>query len=55
MSTNEVGISDFFWAKNRQMANFIFKMGKIGFFWVFKSPNFDKKLQKSNKILQMLH
>jgi hypothetical protein len=23
MSTNEVGISDFFWAKNRQMANFI--------------------------------
>jgi hypothetical protein len=54
MSTHEVGIGDFFWAKNRQMANFIFKMAKIGFFWVFKSPNLDKKVEKSNKILQML-
>jgi hypothetical protein len=35
MSTHEVGISDFFWAKNRQMANFIFKMAKIGCFLGF--------------------
>jgi len=55
MSTHEVGISDFFGAKNRRMANFIFKMAKIGFFWVYKSPNLEKKLGKSNKILQMLH
>jgi hypothetical protein len=41
-----------FWAKNRQMANFIFQNGEN---WVFKSPNFDKELEKSNKILQMLH
>jgi hypothetical protein len=55
MSTHEVGVNDFFGAKNRQMANFIFKMAKIGFFWVFKVSKFRKKLEKSKTILPMLH
>jgi hypothetical protein len=56
MSTHEVGISDFFGAKNRQMANFIFKMAKIGVFFGFLSRQIStKKLEKSNKILQMLY
>jgi hypothetical protein len=43
MSTHEVGISDFIWAKNRQMANFIFKMAKIGDFLGFSSRQISTK------------
>jgi hypothetical protein len=38
------------------MANFIFEMAKIWVFWGFQVAKIStKKLEKSNKILQMLH
>jgi len=56
MSTHEVGISDYFLGEKPSNGEFYFQnTKKKGVFWVFKSPNFEKKLEKSNKILQMLH
>ncbi len=56
MSIHEVGIRDFFGAENRQMANFIFKMAKIGCSLGFLSRQIStKEVEKSNKILQILH
>jgi hypothetical protein len=55
MSTYEVGISDFFGRKIVKWQILFSKWRKLGVFWVLKSPNFNKKLEKSNKILEMLH
>ncbi len=55
MSTHEVGISNYFLGEELSNGEFYFQNGEIGVFWVFMSPNFEKKLEKSNKILQMLH
>jgi hypothetical protein len=49
MSTQEVGISDFFGAKNRQMAKvgcIIFKMAKMGCFLGFYVAKFRQKTRK---------
>jgi hypothetical protein len=56
MSTHEVGISDFFFGRKIVKWRILFsKWRKLGVFWVFKSPNFEKNPKKSNKILQMQH
>jgi len=52
MSTHEVGISDYVLGEKSSNGEFYFQNGEN---WVFKSPNFDKELEKSSKILQMLH
>jgi hypothetical protein len=49
MSTHEVGISDYFLGEKSSNGEFNFQNGKN---WL---SNFDKKLEKSNKIRQMLH
>jgi hypothetical protein len=53
MSTHEVGISDLFLGEKSSNDEFYFQNGENCVCRVFKSPTFDKKLEKS-KILQML-
>jgi hypothetical protein len=56
MSTHEVGISDFFLGEKSSNGEFYFQNGENWVFLGFLIRQISKKtLEKSNKILQMLH
>jgi hypothetical protein len=55
MSTHEVGISDYFLGEKSSNGEFYFQNGENWVFLGFLSRQISKQIEKSNKILQMLH
>jgi hypothetical protein len=55
MSTHEVGISDYFLGEKSSNGEFYFQNGENWVFLGCLSHQISKKIEKSNKILQMLH